>query len=213
MEEQKLVKTLGCPGGEWMDPVILELARKSPRAALARLRGAIDAPFMASVYATFDATTDTIASGDLDAPVLGAEYWIKEVVFDIQVPTAYPGNILKTLNDFLYNKTSGIAARLVVTGKPRYDVATNYVPLSNMFDFIGKNWPFGWLLTKYNGIHMDFQPLSPLPFAPVTICATFRGYQYLCQGIDQMGLDQVFCELKERGYDVGYLRNCGDNYY
>lgn len=209
-------KTLGAVAGcgeSWIDPIILEVARKSPRAALARLRGAIDAPFEATVYATFNATTDTIASGDLDAPLLGAEFWVREVVYDIQVPVAFAGNVLKPLNDFLYNKTSGIAARLVVTGKPRYDVAPNYVPLSNMFDFIGRNWPHGWLLTKYNGVHMDFRPQSPLPFAPVTIAVTFRGFQYLCQGIDTMSLDAVFCELQRRGYDVAENRNCGDNFY
>lgn len=200
----EIVKMLGCPGA---DESIVNLALMSPRAAWAKLTGAVKAPYLATVNATFATTTTTLASGDLDATVLGAETFIQDMIFDVQVPSAFAGNILKSLNDFFYNKTSGIAAKVQITGRPRYDVAPNFVPLSNLFDFVPKNWPDGWLLTRYNSIHMDFQPQSTLTFAPVNIAVTFRGWQYVCPDIDAMGLDEVYDRLGDVGYAVKRLKN------
>lgn len=202
-------KGLGCPP---RDEKILRLAALSPRAAWAELTGAVKAPFLATIQATFDTTSDTIADGDLDAQVLGAETFIQDLIFDIQVPSAFSGNVMKSLYDFFYNKTSGIAARLLVTGRPRYDVAPNYVPLSNLADFMPSFWPDGWMLTRYNSIHMDFQAQSPLPFAPVNVSATIRGWQYVCPDIDAMPLDDILCKLGDIGYVVDYLRNCRCQY-
>lgn len=193
----------GCPP---FDDRILTIAALSPRSALALVTGAIKAPFTPNVVATFGTTTQTVASGDLDVTILGADTWVTDVTYDLQVPSAFAGSAMKTLSDYFYNKTSGIGAKCNVTGSPRYDVAPNFTPLSSLFSFIADRWPHGWLLAKNNSVHMDFAPLTaPLPFAPVTITVTFQAYQYICPDIDVMSLSQVFEGLKECGYDCDLL--------
>lgn len=194
----------GCPP---FDDRILQLAALSPRSALALVTGAIKAPFTPNVVATFETATQTFADGDLDVTILGADTWVTDVTFDIQCASAFTGSALKTLSDYFYNKTSGLAATCDVTGSPRYTVAPNPTPLSSLFSFIADKWPHGWLLNKNNSIHMRFVPLTtPLPFAPLTITVTFQCYQYICPDIDSMSLNMVFDGLKECGYDVDILR-------
>lgn len=182
---------------------ICRMAALSPRSALAELTGAIKAPFIFTVVATFENTTQQIASGDMDATILGADTWINGLVFDVQVPSAFAGNAFQSLYQFFYNKTSGIGVQIKLLGAPRYDVLQNYAPLTNAADFIGgENWPCGWLLLKTNGVHMDFVPLVTLPNAPVTIYATFRGWQYICSDIDSMPMGLVYDKLQALGLDA-----------
>jgi hypothetical protein len=193
----------GCPS---YDDRILRLAALSPRSALALVTGAIRAPFTPNVVATFGTVTQTLASGDLDVTILGADTWVTDVTFDIQCGSAFTGSALKTLSDYFYNKTSGLAAKCHVTGSPRYDVAPNFTPLSSLFSFIADRWPDGWLLNKNNSVHMDFAPLTvPFPFAPLTVTVTFQAYQYICPDLDSMPLNMVYEGLKECGYDVDIL--------
>lgn len=188
------------------DERIVRLAIMSPKAALAELMGAIKAPFTPNVTGIFpDTSANKIVSGAMDVTILGADTFVRDVVFDIQVPTAFNGQVFKTLSDFFYNKTSGIAARIRVDGAPRYEVCPEFTPLSNLADFLPHNWPDGWRLGKNNGIEMDFTNLSPLPFAPVTITATFRAYQYVSDVIDGLSTDRVYEILAQKGFDVREL--------
>lgn len=197
---------LGCPD---YDERIFRLATRSPRAAWAELTGAIKAPFTPSVKAIFESSTQEVASGDMNTTVMGADTFVTGVVFDIQVPGNFSGNVWKSLQDFFYNKTSGILCKLNVTGAPRYTVTPDFTPLSNLLDFVPfKQFPEGWLITREQGLHMDFTPQSPLPsgVGPITITATFQGLQYVCADIDRMPLSQVYENLKSVGYDVTQLR-------
>ena len=193
------------------DDKILRLAARSPRSALAELTGAIIAPFMGNITVVFPDPSVTIIGGNLDVTVLGADTFIQDLVFDIQAPNAFTGNVWKSMQDFFFNKTSGIQATLHVTGRPKYAVADNMTPISSLMDFIPANWPEGWMLKKENSLHMDFSPGSPLPagtengFFPYTVTATFRGWQYVCQDIDNLSTDQVLAALKSSGYNVDYL--------
>jgi hypothetical protein len=198
----------GCPD---RDNKILRLAARSPRSALAELTGAIMAPFAGNITVVFESPDQKIVPGDLDVIVLGADTFIQDLIFDIQAPNAFAGNVWKSMQDFFFNKTSGIRSTLHVTGRPKYAVADNPTPISSLMDFIPANWPEGWMLKKENSLHMDFSPGSPLPagsqngFFPYTVTATFRGWQYVCQDIDNLPMDKVLAALKENGYDVDYL--------
>jgi hypothetical protein len=212
-EQAKQHNGLGRPvgtvgfGNPNRDDKILRLAARSPRSALAELTGAILAPFMGNIVVVFEDAAQQIAPGDLDVIVLGADTFIQDLVFDIQSPSNFTGNVWKSMQDFFFNKTSGLASDLHVTGRPKYAVADNQTPISSLMDFIPANWPEGWMLKKENSLHMNFTPQSPLPAAgfPYTITSTFRGWQYVCPDIDNMSTDQVLASLKECGYNVDYL--------
>ena len=195
--------TLGILGDAQRQNKIARMAALSPRSALAELTGAIRAPFLFSVPATFETASQEIASGDMDATILGGDTWINGLVFDLQVPSAFTSNVFQSLYQFFYNKTSGLAVQIKIMGSPRYDVLQNPAPLATAADFIGgEDWPDGWLLTRNNGVHMDFTPLvSPLPNVPLTVTATFRGWQYICQDIDSMPIATVYASLTELGLD------------
>lgn len=193
------------------DERIVRLALLSPRAALAELMGAIKAPFTPNVTAVFPTTdANKVVSGSMDVTILGADTFVRDVIFDIQVPSAFQGQVFKSLYDFFYNKTSGIAAKIRIDGSPRYSVAPEFTPLSNLIDFMPANWPDGWRLGRNNGVHMDFTSLAPLPFSPITVTATFRAYQYVSDVIDGLSLDRVYELLKCKGFDVRELADkCG----
>lgn len=210
-----MLGVLGSSGGARADR-IARMAALSPRSALAELTGAVQAPYLFSVPATFESGSQEFADGSMDATILGADTWVTGVVFDIQVPSAFPGDVFQSLYEFLYNKTSGLAVEIKVTGSPRYDVVQNPAPLSNAADFIGgQHWPCGWLLLRSNGVQMRFTPLVPLPNTPLTVTATFRGWQYLCQDIDSMPIDEVFKRLAALGLDaenIKLARSMRDSY-
>lgn len=198
---------LGVLGSSGRQDRIVRMAAVSPRSALAELTGAVRAPFLFSVTATFATTTQEFTEGDMDATILGADTWIEDLVFDVQVPSAFAGNVFQSLYQFFYNKTNGIAVEIKVLGSPRYDVAQAPVPLTNAADFIGsERWPDGWLLTRNEGVHMRFVPLVVLPNAPVTITTTFRGWQYICPDLEAISLDLVWDKLKGLGLDVDQIK-------
>jgi len=189
------------------DAEILALAAVSPRAAWAEYTGAIKAPFVFSVGPViFEDTTQQLASGDMDVEVLGAETWVKDIVFDIQVPAAFENSAFQSMSEFFFHKTSGLQVKMDITGRPRYDVCPNFAPLSSFANFIPGNWPQGWLLTKDNGIHVDMQPGSPIPsaFLPARIFVTFRAWQYVAPDIDAMSVGDAIAKLKGVGYDLSF---------
>jgi hypothetical protein len=195
---------IGCDS---YDNRILRLATLSPRAALAELSGAVRAPFTPNVTATFSSTDQGFAEGGMDVSVLGSDTFVEDVIFDIQVSSAFTGTVFQSLYDFFYNKTSGFQATLEITGSPRYTPNPFPTPLSNFANFIPHYWPDGWLLTKYNGIKMRFTPqVTPIPNVPVTITATFRCYQYICYDLDTMSEDAIIARLAAAGYDIGKFR-------
>jgi len=209
-----MLGVLGADGGARQDR-IARMAALSPRSALAELTGAVKAPFLFNVQATFETTTQQQAEGDMDATILGADTWINDLAFDVQVPSAFAGNVFQSLYQFFYNKTSGIGVEIKILGSPRYDVAQAVTPLTSAADFIGQAWPCGWLLLRSNGVHMRFVPLVTLPNAPVTITATFRGWQYICSDIDSMGIDAVYARLTALGVNgdmIKEARSMRDSY-
>jgi hypothetical protein len=206
MTERKHIG-LGCPP---RDEYILRLASLSPKAAWAELTGVSRAPITANCVGVFSSTDQKFADADLDLTILGADTFVEDVVFDIQVPSAFTGNVLQTLWQWFYNQTSGIAATLQVTGRPKYTVADNPTPLKNLLRFIGDKWPNGWLLYKDNSIHMRYVPQSPIPIAPVTITTTFNAWQYVASDIDNMPIGKVIDKLGALGYDIEFLK---ESYY
>jgi hypothetical protein len=87
-------------------------------------------------------------------------------------------NQFQAQSDYFYNFVGGLEATLDVQGAPRYAIAPRFTPLSTMADMVSgqSHWPAGWLLTYQQQFFMAFHALVTLPFAPIEVVCTFRGW-------------------------------------
>jgi hypothetical protein len=170
-------------GGDALGPlasgVWAMLAAGSPRLALAKALGVPLAPYFINVRATFENTDVTdVPSEGADVKVV-QDTLVDAMVFRIvnQSQTANL-NQFQAQSDYYYNFQSGLDVTLDVQGAPRYSVAPKFTPLSTVADMINGNshWPGGWILTYQEQIFMAFHATVTLPFAPIEVIVTFRGW-------------------------------------
>jgi hypothetical protein len=215
MEEKPKETGLGCPPGapgasgcEASDPEVWRLLRAgSPRLALARCMGIQFQPTLYNVRATFSATSVT------DIPDQGADdrfsqdTFIDEMTFTIenQSDTANQ-NQFQPESDYFYSYQSGINAKLQVLGAPQYSVAARFTPLPMLANVINSKglWPYGWILTYTQQLSMDFHTDITLPYAPLEVIISFRGW--IPKGDHFNGINmtskEALCQLEENGYCV-----------
>jgi hypothetical protein len=150
----------------------------SPRLALAKALGVPLAPYIINVRAVFpDTVTPNIPDVGADVKIV-QDTLIDELVIRVenQSETANQ-NQFQAFSDFFFNYQSGIEAMLDVLGAPRYSVAPKYTPLSTLGDIVaGPHWPGGWILTYQQQLQMQFNARVLLPFAPIEVICTFRGW-------------------------------------
>jgi hypothetical protein len=191
MDEKELKAKIGLgscgenlPGGPGCDAdteraVYRLLCAGSPRLALARAMCVPFQPTLYNVRATFASTSQT------DIPDVGADdKFSQDTLIDTLICTVTNGstqansNSFQTLSDFFYNFQSGITAKLQVLGAPKYSVASRFTPLKALADLISGNshWPYGWILGLGQQILMDFHAFVPVPYAPIEVVCTFRGW-------------------------------------
>ena len=155
------------------------LAAGSPRLALAKARGVPLAPYIINVRATFsDTTVSVIPDVGSDVKIV-QDTLIDALVVRVENQSLTANqNQFQSLSDFFFNFQSGIEALLTVQGAPRYDVVNKFTPLSTIADMVsgGSHWPGGWVLTYQQQLKMDFNAKVLLPFAPVEVICTFRGW-------------------------------------
>jgi hypothetical protein len=185
----------------WMTAPIQEVAQYSPLLALARAWRVPFAPFLLSCRATFSSADVTVL------PTVGLENGqgritqisvVDSLLFSLQQPGSFSGNIFKNQSDNQFKQNSGIQATINVDGAPRYAVAPFFTPLETLEDAIGNapQFPMGWILTYTQGINMAFQATIPLPSLPTTIIATYRMWQpYGTDEFVSMSNSQAFTEL------------------
>lgn len=161
------------------DAVYELLSLGSPRLALARALGFRFNPFMINVRATFVSTDTT------DIPDVGSDVKIvQDTLIDaavVQITNQSNTANLSTFqpqSDYFYNCQSGIEATLDVQGAPRYTVAENFTPLSTLFDAPQRPglWPRKWILTYQQQFFMSFHASVTLPFAPLDVTVSWRGW-------------------------------------
>jgi len=160
------------------------LAGGSPRLALAKARGIPLAPQTLNVRALFpDSTTSVVPDVGSDEKII-QDLLVDAMVVRIQNESLTANqNILQSLSDFFFGFTSGIEAKLSVTGQPRYTPVDRFTPLSNIADVVngGSHWPGGWILTYQQQLKMDFNARVALPFTPIEVICTFRTWQPVTQ--------------------------------
>jgi len=190
MSEEKEVKMVGLggrmkpvgagfPQGDLEASIGILLASGSPRLALARALGVPLAPYLINVRAQFpDTATSVIPDVGSDVKIVQDTLIDAMLVRIFNKSTTANQNQFQAESDFFYTIQSGIEAKLDVVGAPRYSVAPTYVPLALLMDaFNGdSHWPRGWVLTYQQQLMMQFTTKITLPFAPLEVVCTFRGW-------------------------------------
>jgi len=163
---------------------IYELAQYSPQLALARYMGVQLAPFLLNIRTSFVDSTVTADPVSFDGPTsasgnisISQPTIVDQIMYEIDAPNAFSGNVFKSMNDFFYQLQSGIQAQLWVTGAPRYSVANFFTPLRSLLAGLAEGWPIGWVLGYTQSIMMQFQQTIPVPTFPTNVTVTFRLWQ------------------------------------
>jgi hypothetical protein len=194
---------LGCCSDENLGPlsagIYAMLAAGSPRLALAKARGVPLAPYLINVRAIFpDTSTSVIPDVGSDVKIV-QDTLIDALVVRVQNESLTANqNQFQALSDFFFGFQSGIEAKLSVHGAPRYDVAPKYTPLSTLADVVngGSHWPGGWVLTYQQQLMMDFNAKILLPFAPMEVVCTFRGWTPVTQSFVTMSTREAINQLQ-----------------
>lgn len=199
----------GCPGSPspGLASAVQLLEMGSVRLGLARCRGIPFAPYMVNVRARFPDTTTAVV------PDVGSDVKItQDTLFDAMVvrvfnrSTTANQNIFQAQSDWYFNWQSGIEATLDVQGAPRYTVADRFTPLANLMDaFNGDSrWGAGWIVGggMQQQLFMSFNATVVLPFAPMEVVCSFRGWAPVNEGYGRMDVRTALDALKsEFGFE------------
>jgi hypothetical protein len=166
-----------------------DLAASSPQLALARALGVPFAPYILNIQNTFQSTSPLTLNpvsfqnpGSITQPSI-----VDRMMFEIDQPTAFDGQVLKSVQDFFFGLQSGIAATLDVTGAPRYTVAPFFTPLRTLCAMVNEGWPAGWVLNHTQNLVMQFQATQGALLTPPTIVTvSFRLWQPFSNEFVQM---------------------------
>jgi len=163
---------------------IYELAQYSPQLALARYQGVQLAPQILNIRASFVDATPVTDPTSFDGPTntsgniaISQPTIVDQVMYEIDAPNAFAGNIFKSMSDFFYSLQSGILATLEVTGAPRYPVAPYFTPIKALLSGLAEGWPIGWVLGYTQSIMMQFNQNIPVPTYPTIVTVSFRLWQ------------------------------------
>ena len=202
------VEGLGCGDGG-MGPlasgVYEMLALGSPRLALAKALGVRLVPYYVNIRATFDDVSVT------DIPTVGADVKIvqdtlfHDIVYkiinksDLANSTAYQPE-----SDLYFGLQSGIEALLDISGAPRPSLAPKFTPLANLADGFQNfsRWPRGFILTYQQQPQMSFHASVTLPYTPLEVVVTFRGWTPQDEMFVDMTNKEAFAGLAECGFDI-----------
>jgi hypothetical protein len=182
----------GCPSGS-QSPVYASICQMldlgSPRLALAKARGVPLAPFLINVRAKFPDTSTVVV------PDVGSDVKItQDTVIDAMMVRIFNEsqtanqNQFQAQSDWYFNWQSGIEATLDVQGAPRFTIAEKFMPLASLFDaFNGDSkWGSGFVLQYQQQLFMSFNAKITLPYAPLEVVCSFRGWTPIGQAFTRM---------------------------
>lgn len=176
------------------------LSAGSPRLALAVAMGVPLAPWFVPVVATFSTVSQAAANGTASQQKFVQDTLITRISYQMQNLNTPTSNFSSfAANQFALN--SGITARMKVTGAPRFTVADDYLPITELVSTCSETC--GWVLGDTNAIIMDFQSTMTLPFAPLVVTVTFHGCTTHWSKLVDMSITDALKKLEELGHDIG----------
>lgn len=190
---------LGCGS----DPVTQMLHHGYPRLALVRALGVPLAPWVINIPVTFDTPDVQVLPSEGTDGKITQDTFMESMVARVTIDRT-PLSPFDPPSDYAFNWTSGIEATLTVHGAPRYEVTTDFTPLSTLVDVFNGNsrWPFGWALTYQQQLKMQFRNRIQFPAFPVTVVCSFRGWQPVTDLLVNMTNRQAVDRLRQLGYTV-----------
>jgi hypothetical protein len=195
-------KSIGLGCGE--DAVVQMLHHGYPRLALVRALGVPLAPWVINIPFTFDTPeADQVLANQGTDGTITQDVFVEAMVARLTIDRT-PISPFDAPSDFALNFTSGIEATLQVDGTPRYEVTTDFTPISTLIDVFNGNarWPFSWCFTYQQQLKMQLRNRIQLPDAPVTMIISFRGWQPVTDLLVNMTNRQAVARLRQLGYTV-----------
>ncbi len=104
--------------------------------------------------------------------IVETDLWVKEVVYTVQRPNAFAGNILKSLSDEMNKLNPNINLQLVINSYCRYLISVDYTPLENVITKFSCVCPQGIVLSCGATIQANFTNLRALAADEIPTIAT-----------------------------------------
>jgi len=186
---------------------IRDLAMVDPVSAYGVLMGVPRVPFTANMVASFSSLTvgGVPVPASLDQEIY-QRTWIEKFQYQLLMPNAFPGQILKTAWDaYLKWAPNCVSAQFIIQGGPKYYANPTFTPLENFVDVFNTSWPRGWPIYKFQSMQGLFV-LTAIPgganFPPLTVTVTLTGWQFLDPSVEEIPADACARRLRAAGFCV-----------
>jgi len=194
--------------GGWRTARVEQVASYSPVIAYARAKNLPFAPFPINIRNTFtDPNVNSLSPVSFEGSNerLSQTSICDSIEFLVTAPNLNSGNSLKYVNDWFFQRQTGIESNMLVSGTPRYAVAPFFTPISTLLSNLGEAWPLGWVVEYTQSVTMQFIATIPLPSLPVNVCVTFRFWQPYSD-LEIAGMDNLSAlrGLQAMGYCQGW---------
>lgn len=195
---------VGMGSALWSTDDVIAMAQFSPQIALAKAMHVPFAPFVLPIVNTFNDTTTAIGNmqtftgaANTGTSSLAEPTVVDAVLYEIDSPNLFSGQVFQSLAQFFYSLQSGITCTMMVDGAPKYQVAPFYTPVKMVCATLNESWPCGWVLQPNQSIIMQFQQSIPVPATPTTVTVGFRMWQPVDTGglFVQMSSKDAFSRL------------------
>ncbi len=201
------MESLAAPRPEW----IANLAVLNPKVAYALVLQAPRAPILLNIEASF-------ATGAPNKPIeaqlssfLADDVWVEDIVYTVQRPNAYVGNILKEQSDANNQLIPGVDVKIIAGSAPHYLLSPDFVPLQNVAPIFERRGS-DWTLDQGTTIHAEFVLTRTLFDAPgnselpYNIDITFLGQQFFDRFLQKVTDTQARECLRKMGFWVPDLQ-------
>lgn len=191
--------------------MIADLAVTNPKVAYALVLGVPRAPILLNLHASF-ATGAPNTPIEADLATLTDDVWIRDVVYTVQRPNAYLGNILKEQSDFYNQAIPGVSVKIIAGTGPKYLLSPDFVPLQNLAAIFERDWKGGWTLDAYSILHAEFVLTKTLFDAPgnseipYDVDITFHGIQFFDRFLQKITDQDARDCLRKMGFWVPDLQ-------
>lgn len=158
-----------------------------------------------NLAATFTAlTADQTLPAQMNG-VVEADLWIRKVVYTVQRPNAFAGNIFKAQSDYFNRLNPNINFTMSVKSYCRYLISEDAMPLENIEQVFECVCPVGFVLGCSSQIAMQFTNLRALATDenPTTATVSLHGTR-LPTRYDSCGPKEAVARLQKYGYLKGH---------
>lgn len=108
-----------------------------------------------------------------------------------------PTGVFDAQSNYFFAKQSGIEAQFNIVGAPRYPIASEFTPVTEL-----EGPTPGWILELTEGCTVSYRATFPLPDLPMRGTLTLHARTARWEKLFRMRDDEYLEKLREMGYDV-----------